>query len=257
MCLVVLAIAAHPAYALVVAANRDEFHARPTAPAAWWPEGWLGGRDLRAHGTWFGVTRAGRFACVTNVREPGRNDPGAPSRGDLPPALLADARTCDVALTSLAAQGRRYNGYNLVAGEPRMSWWSSNRREDDAPVALPPGITGISNAALDTPWPKVVTTRDRVAAWCASGATDLQPLFAALADRTIARDDALPATGVTPEWERRLSAAFIVSDRYGTRASTVLAVAHDGTARFVEQSFGADGGPTGRIDTRFAVTAAV
>jgi uncharacterized protein with NRDE domain len=251
MCLVVVAMAAHPSYALVVAANRDEFHERPTAPAAWWPEGWLGGRDLRADGTWFGVTRRGRFAFVTNVREPGRNDPAAPSRGELVPAVLADARTCDEAVAALATTGRRYNGYNLVAGEPGRAWWSSNRHANAAPVVLETGITGISNAALGTPWPKVVATNARVAAWCASGATNLDPLFEALADRRPARDDELPATGVSPEWERLLSAPFIVSERYGTRASTVLAIAHDGEARFIEQAFDSHGTPTGRVDMSF------
>jgi uncharacterized protein with NRDE domain len=188
---------------------------------------------------------------VTNVREPGRNDPGAPSRGELVPAVLADTRSCDKAMAALAATGQRYNGYNLVAGEPGRAWWSSNRHANATPVALKTGITGISNAALGTPWPKVMATSARVASWCASGTADIDPLFEALGDRSLAHDDELPATGVSAEWERLLSAPFIVSERYGTRASTVLAIAHDGAARFVEQGFDCRGVPTGRVDTRF------
>jgi uncharacterized protein with NRDE domain len=257
MCLCVVARDAHPLYRLVVAANRDEFHERPTAPAAWWPEGWLAGRDLRAQGTWFGVTRAGRFAFVTNVREPALNDVGAPSRGALVPHVLADPLSCAIALAGAEGGNAGYNGYNLVAGDTKGAWWWSNRHAGagaPAPVALPSGISGVSNAALGTPWPKLVRTAARMRDWCASGTASLEPLFAALADRTRAADGELPATGVPLAWERLLSAPFIHSARYGTRASTVLTITHAGVAHFIEQAFDANGAATQRVDERFAIT---
>src|SRR5678815_5736297 len=123
MCLAVIALAAHPRYALVVAANRDEFHVRPTAAAHWWTGGVLGGRDERASGTWFGTTRAGRFALITNVREPGRNDAAAPSRGELVPRILRDPDGAAAACASVAPDAMRYNGFNVVAGDPGAAFY--------------------------------------------------------------------------------------------------------------------------------------
>ncbi len=256
MCLVVVAVDAHPRYRLVVAANRDEHHERPTSAAAWQPEGWLGGRDLKAGGTWFGVTRAGRYAFVTNVREPARYDPAAPSRGAFEPALLADARPLAVALADLVASRHGYNGYNVVAGDRDVAWWASNRTLDGSPVSLGRGIHGLSNAALDTPWPKVQRLRVALARWCADGDARLDPVFSALADRTLAADSELPATGVPLDVERRISAAFIQSPTYGTRASTVYTVDHSGHAHFVEQAFGPDGIVGARSEYRFVLDAA-
>ncbi len=253
MCLAVIALAAHPAYTLVLAANRDEFHSRPTASAGWWKEGWLAGRDLAAGGTWLGVTRRGRWAFVTNVREPGRFDSAAPSRGELVPLLLSDARDPMDALVALQAQGPRYNGYNVIVGDRGHAAWASNRAP--APQALPSGVAGVSNALLDTPWPKLARSKAALAAWVAQGGSDVEALFAALADRTLAPDADLPATGVTQERERMLSAPFIVSPVYGTRCSTIVTVAHDGDARFVERSFNAAGELTGEVDQRFSVVA--
>jgi uncharacterized protein with NRDE domain len=253
MCLAVVALDAHPRYALVVAANRDEYHARPTAPAAWWREGVFAGRDLQAGGTWLGVTRRGRFALLTNVRDPARNDPSAPSRGELVPLVLsAEVRVID-ALDRARADGARHNGFNLVAGEGSEAGWTSNRAADVRVLA--PGIYGLSNASLDVAWPKVERTRKAVAGWIAAGECTLDPLFAALGDRTLATDAELPSTGVTLEWERLLSAPFITSARYGTRSSTVLAIERDGAARFVERSFAPDGSMTGEVDERFALEA--
>ena len=249
MCLAVIALGAHPRYPLVVAANRDEFHARPTAPAAWWDEGWLAGRDLEAGGTWLGVTRAGRVALLTNVRDPARHDPHAPSRGTLVTRMLADAGAPAEALAAAVADGNAHNGFNLLVGDAREAHWGSNR--GGSPRALAAGVHGLSNASLDTPWPKVVCIKTGVAAWCASGGEDPAALLAALADRALAPDDALPSTGVTLEWERLLSAPFIVSDRYGTRSSTVMTIDVDGHAQFIERSFDATGEPTGEVVEAF------
>lgn len=255
MCLAVIALDAHPRFALVVAANRDEFHARPAAAAHWWEDAsgsrLLGGRDLSHGGTWLGVTPAGRWAFVTNVREPGRHDPNAPSRGALVPAMLRDPRAPLEALDALIAEAQRYNGFNLVGGEGRGAAFGSNRGEPA--VALAHGVHGVSNAALDTPWPKLARTKAAVAAWAAAAQDDFGPLWTALADRAPARDEELPDTGLSPERERLVSAPFIVSDTYGTRCSTLLAISRDGATRFIERSFDAAGVLTGEVAFEFDV----
>ena len=251
MCLALLAIGAHERYAVVVAANRDEFHERAAAPASWWPEGWLAGRDLAAGGTWLGVTRAGRWGLITNVREPGRHDVAAPSRGTLVPSMLAETAPVLERLERTVAGAMRHNGFNLVAGTCREAHWGSNRTT--TPLSLATGVYGLSNAALDTPWPKVVRTKAALTDWCERGDNDLEPLFGVLGDRAGAPDAELPATGLTHERERLLSAPFIVSAEYGTRCSTVLTIGHDGTARFVERSFDAAGRSIGVVDERFRI----
>ena len=251
MCLALFALDAHPRYALVVAANRDEYHARPAAPAAWWDQGFLAGRDLEAGGTWFGVTRSARWAFVTNVRDPSRFDPHAPSRGVLVPAVLEDAESPADSVGRIVAGAVGCNGFNLVAGVAFEARWGSNR--SDRSKSLSPGIYGLSNAALDTPWPKVQRTKAALAAWCTRADAGLAPLFAMLGDRSGAPDEALPATGIPLDRERLLAPPFIVSDTYGTRCSTVLTVTRDGDAHFIERSFDASGAVTGEIDQRFAV----
>ncbi|TMH65436.1 MAG: NRDE family protein [Betaproteobacteria bacterium] len=257
MCLAIVALNAHPHFAVVVAANRDEYHARPTTAAHWWADeeytSILAGRDLEAGGTWLGVTREGRWAFVTNVREGGRHDPAAPSRGSLVPRVLRDNRDPQTALASAIADAAHYNGFNLMAGDVAAACWGSNRGERGCAIAG--GVHGLSNARLDTPWPKLARTQAGVAAWAQQGRNDIEPLFALLADRTRAGDEELPETGVSLEWERVLSAPFITGERYGTRCSTVLCISREGEARFVEQSFDAHGEPAGRVDTTFTLTA--
>jgi uncharacterized protein with NRDE domain len=243
MCLALIALDAHPRYPLVVAANRDEYHARPTVAAGWWDEGWLAGRDLAAGGTWLGVTRGGRWAFLTNVREPARHDPSAPSRGSLVALVLARDGTVDTALAEAVAAATAHNGFNLVAGDRTRAQFASNRAPG-APLAAP-GIHGLSNATLDTPWPKVTRTKSAFARWCDAGDDGLEPLFELLADRACALDRDLPSTGIPLERERALSAPFIVGERYGTRSSTVVALDHDGRMRFLERSFDAAGCVTG------------
>jgi uncharacterized protein with NRDE domain len=251
MCLALLALGTHSRYAVVIAANRDEFHARAAAPAAWWKEGCLAGRDLAAGGTWFGVTRAGRWALVTNIREPGRHDPSAPSRGALVPNLLANAAPVADGLGRIVASAERQNGFNLVAGSGGEAHWGSNRVAEHR--SLEAGIYGLSNATLDTPWPKVKRTKAGLADWCAQRDTEFELLFELLGDKAPASDDELPMTGLTLERERLLSAPFIVSSDYGTRCSTVLAIDHDGNARFTERSFDPAGRVTVEVDERFRV----
>ncbi len=254
MCLALVALDAHPRLWLVIAANRDEFHARLAAPAHWWPDGTLAGVDLEAGGTWFGVTRPGRWALVTNYREGIPRDPRAPSRGGLVTRALAEHTAPLACAAQIAIDGTRYHGYNLLLGQVATAAYSSNRAS--GALALGPGIHGLSNHLLDTPWPKVVRARQRLAACLAPDVVDIEALFALLADRTQAEPAALPATGIAPEWERLLSSAFIVDARYGTRCSTVLMVARDGTARFVERNFDAEGRLTAEAAHSFALGAA-
>ncbi len=258
MCLAVVALDAHPRYALVVAANRDEYHARPAAPVAWWDDGpnggTLAGRDLEAGGTWLGVTRRGRWAFVTNVREPGRHDATAPSRGALVPRFLRSNRSVEAALADGLADTARYNGFNLLGGDMAGAAWGSNRVP--GVQSLSTGVHGVSNARLDTPWPKLERTKAGLSAWAADGDDNLTPLFDLLADRARPPDAMLPSTGVSLDYERLLSSPFIVSRRYGTRCSTVLTITRTGAAHLVERAFDADGAPAGEVAHRFAINEA-
>jgi uncharacterized protein with NRDE domain len=253
MCLAVIALDAHPHYAVVIAANRDEFHARPSVPAHWWTDArgntLLSGRDLEHGGTWLGVARNGRFAFVTNVREPDRHDPGAPSRGALVPALLGDPRPPAVALQALVAGAHGYNGFNLVAADAASAAFGSNRGPHCVPLER--GLHGVSNAGLDTPWPKLVRAKAGLAGWIASGDDDLDRRWPVLADRTPAALHELPDTGLALSREHLLSSPFIVSEAYGTRCSTLIALDRDATAHFVERSFDATGAATGEVAFRF------
>lgn len=240
MCLIVFAFEARADLPLVIAANRDEAYARPTAAAAPWADAphVIGGRDLRAGGSWLGITRRGRWAAVTNFRDgPSEGRPGR-SRGH----LVADFLTGDVApaayLRGLLPHAHEYNGFNLLVGDREAVRWYSNRA-DDHPLLdrdLPPGVYGLSNHLLDTPWPKVEKGRADLARALDAGA-DPDAVLEGLLDRTLADDAELPNTGVPLDLERALSARFITGTDYGTRSSTVVRVAADGTAVLVERSF--------------------
>lgn len=234
MCLILLAWQIHPNFPLVVAANRDEFYLRRTASADFWPEHpqVLAGRDLEAGGTWLGLTRQGRFAALTNYRDPSRYRSDAPSRGRLVADFLCGHDAIDAYLDSL--QPSDYNGFNLLLGDTQQLVVFNNITQERHTLA--PGIYGLSNATLDTPWPKV-----------GAGKTALEKALETLPDETslwhllhddqIHPDNALPATGVSLVWERLLSAAFIRSPDYGTRCSTLIKVGADGMAAFDEQSW--------------------
>lgn len=218
----------------MVAANRDEYYRRPTAPAAFWPDHpqLLAGRDLESGGTWMGVTRQGRCAALTNFRDPGRHQPQAPSRGRLVADFLTGAQSIDAYLDGLDASA--YNGFNLLLGDgERLVAFSnvSNERHE-----LEPGIYGLSNALLDTPWPKVGAGKTALQA-ALNALPDERPLGELLRDDRTHPDDALPATGVPLEWERLLSAAFVLSPDYGTRCSTLLSLSAGGIVTFDEQSW--------------------
>lgn len=221
MCLILVAWRAHPDFPLVVAANRDEFFARPTARAAWWsePPGLFAGRDLQAGGTWLGVNREGAFAGLTNFRDPSRQRADTPSRGALVADTLAHPVPVAERLTWLDGHGDGYNGFNLIFSGGRdlaihesVSRWSH---------ILGPGLYGLSNHLLDSPWPKVVAAKSRLHA-ALDCLPDTAPLLELLRDDRQAPDEELPRTGVSLEWERMLSSAFIRAPGYGTRSSTVI-----------------------------------
>jgi uncharacterized protein with NRDE domain len=247
MCLLVLAWRCHPRYRLVVAANRDEFHARPAAGLAAWGDypDIVGGRDLQANGAWLAVDVRGRFGIVTNFREFGRRRRAAPSRGGLIPGYLgAGAGPADY-LQSLETDAPGYAGFNLLLSDAESLWYASNRADTFA-RALAPGIYGLSNEFLDTPWPKLVRVRAAFRALLDSPlARDAHALsaqlFALLADREPAPPDTVPPGDLSPEWARKLSAPFVLDPEYGTRCSTVLTIADTGTLTIAERRFGPDG----------------
>ena len=254
MCLILFARDSHPDYRLVLAANRDEFHDRPTAPAAFWEDDprILAGRDLKVGGTWFGITATGRLAAITNYRDPAAHRPNAPSRGLLVSGFLRGAMPADAYLAELAAHGPAYNGFNLICGTPEGLWHYSNRGGPPTPIS--PGIHGLSNRLLDTPWPKVSQGTAALAKLLQHDRIDPAELFAILADRTPAPDHLLPDTGVGLERERILSPLHIASPDYGTRSATVLLVGRDGWVEFTEQTFNGGAEPVDMVQQRFPYT---
>ena len=236
MCLIFAAWRRHPDYRLVVAANRDEFYTRPTAAAGFWDDApnVAAGRDLEAGGTWLGVTREGRFAALTNHRGPSARAAGAPSRGHLVADFLRGRQAPRAYVDALAARAGDYQGFNLLVGDERALHWLSNR--DAAPRALEPGVYGISNALLDTPWPKVTRGKAAFARLLARRPLDVEALFDLLADRAPAADTDLPDTGIGLPRERALSPMFITTEDYGTRSSTVVLIDHDGGITLQERT---------------------
>ncbi|HET9404156.1 MAG TPA: NRDE family protein [Burkholderiales bacterium] len=254
MCLILLAWHAHPDYPLVFAGNRDEAYERPSAAADFWNDdpAIYGGRDLEKGGTWLGLTRTGRLAAVTNYRDGPARKPAPRSRGELTANFLRSDDGPEAYLKNIAPNVTQYGGFSLLVGDSERLWSCSNRGAGIEEVA--PGVHGLSNHLLDTPWPKVTRGRQKVAALLEAGETELiKGLFDALADRSVAADAELPDTGVGAGRERELSPAFIAGERYGTRASTVLFVSHANEVTFIERRFGALGAPQGETTRQFAL----
>jgi uncharacterized protein with NRDE domain len=252
MCLLLIALDSHPDYSLIIAANRDEFYDRPTAPAAFWPDApsVLAGRDLKAGGTWFGIDRQGRFAAVTNYRQGEREAPAPRSRGRLVSDFLTSAVPAVGYVEQVQADFELYNGFNLIVGDSNAVYYYSNR--EGRVRALGRGLYGLSNHLLDTAWPKVTSAKTALGALLNTQGVDLTAdLFELLSSRHRPPDDQLPSTGVGQEWEQLLSSAFIASDQYGTRSSTVVLVARDGHVGFEERTFGPRGSPGGSSRLEF------
>jgi uncharacterized protein with NRDE domain len=240
---------------LVLAANRDEFFARPTEPMHWWPNSSvLAGRDLKANGAWLGITQHGRFALLTNIRNPLLRRTGAPSRGDIVKNYLESAAPIATFVTELAAVAERYEGFNFLCGEINASgreMWFLNSAERVV-KRLDSGLYGLSNASLDTDWPKLRRVKQGLRHALAERDSDAQRarLLRLLRNTTPTNDQQLPRTGVPLEWERTLGAIFIHRDDYGTRASTVLRVSA-GRANVSEINYTADAGMAQSNDFSF------
>ena len=234
MCLIVLAWRPDHAQPLLVAANRDEFYARPSQPLAEWPDrpGLIAGRDLQA----------GRFAALTNIRAPGQAL-GSRSRGELPAAFLSGESSIDTFLQDLHEQRHHYSGFNLLLGDPQQLWHFNSHSGDATPLAE--GVHGLSNADLNTPWPKLQRAKQALS----DGLHEANPqmLLNLLADPTAAADAELPQTGIGLIGERLLSSVFITSASYGTRASTALIVNADGSRTLTERTFGSHGSYLGEV----------
>ncbi|MGQ0586685.1 MAG: NRDE family protein [Gammaproteobacteria bacterium] len=248
MCLIGIANRAHAKHRLVLAANRDEFHERPAAPAASWSDApdVFGGRDLKSGGSWLAVSTRGRLAAVTNVRRMIPPNPDAPTRGALVADFVRGAMSAAQFADTLAPVAADYAGFNLLLYDGRELLYLDNHPDYEA-ARVAPGIHVVSNDQLDTPWPKSLRLHAVL-----ERTLEADPLFEALADRAQAKDAELPDTGVGLELERMLSPPFIVSSRYGTRCSTVVRIG-DGAIEFEERRFDAAGNRSGATRERLAL----
>jgi len=247
MCILFIAVKQHPDFPLIIAANRDEFHARVTSPSHSWSDNHqlFAGRDEQAGGTWMGIHSSGRVAALTNIRAPQRERMDAKTRGELVVNAL-ETQDDNRFLDTLRKTADEYNGYNLVYGNlDSLSVFNSHSLEHHQ---LTQGVYGLSNASLNTPWPKVQLGVDSLNKACQkSGELDIEDLFAILHNREIASDEHLPDTGIAKSWEKMLSSIFICSPDYGTRSSTILTVDNIGKMSWEERSYDANGVETGRV----------
>lgn len=237
MCLLALAYQHHPHFPLIALANRDEYYARPTALLHWWEDTGhtvVAGRDLKDGGTWMGMSRHGKFAALTNYRAPEHRRANAPSRGRLVEDFLTGNLPLNDMVGFLRTHGRQFNGFNLVYGTPEEMFYYSN--VDDRHRQLYPGIYGLSNAYLDTPWPKVSKLKSAFTEALSKPVSE-EALLDLMTDTETAPDEQLPHTGVPLEWEKRLSALFITSSEYGTRLTTFVSVDQKGTAVYREKGY--------------------
>lgn len=256
MCLIAFAWKAHPDYPLIVAANRDEWHDRPTAAAAWWNDHpcVLAGRDLKAGGTWLGISRNGRFAALTNFRDPSDKKSDAPSRGHLVSRFLGAAESARDYLLALRQDAHRYQGFNLLVGDGDSLFYFSSRTGQILPV--PAGVHALSNHMLNEPWPKVEMAKSALGAVLGRELPDearQMAIYEFLSNNNVASDAMLPDTGVGLEWERILSPAMIVTEKYGTRCSTALTIRVNGEVMFGERTRDPHGAVTGVAAYQFRI----
>ncbi|MDP3285296.1 MAG: NRDE family protein [Desulfobacterales bacterium] len=249
MCLILLSYCNHPSYGLILAANRDEFYDRPTAPLGFWDEAphILAGRDLKSGGTWLGVTKNGRFCAVTNYRDPAAQIADAPSRGLLVENFLKGTELPERYLQKISKDGHRYNGFNLLAGDLSGFFYCSNR--SDGISRLSTGIHGLSNHLLDTQWPKVEKGKRGLEQSLSANKINCEDIFELLSDRVLPPDGDLPDTGVGMEWERLLSPLFIRSEIYGTRSSSIVLI-DEKRVTFMERTYTIDGTGSMKHETR-------
>ncbi len=237
MCLILIAYRSHPKYKLVVAANRDEYYDRPTAPAGWWPKDHivLAGKDLKSNGSWLGITRTGKWAAVTNLR--GKEEPleDAVSRGHLVKDYLTSGRGAPIYMKGLRSKAKKYNAFNLILGDSERLWYFSNR-ENELRV-LPAGVYGLGNSLMDSPWPNVTRGKAKFTKLIDHNLNlPIDALFNLLGDTETAADEDLPDTGMDKDVERALSSIFVKTPEYGTRSSTVTLMDNAGTIYFEERT---------------------
>lgn len=237
MCLIFISLNDHPQYKLIVAANRDEFYNRKTAPASFWNDypDIVGGRDMEAMGTWMAMTKQGKVSLVTNYRDLTNINPNAPSRGQLVTDFLLEDLSPEFYLQRVETKGKLYNGFNLIVGSAEELYYYSNYKEGVEKIK--PGLHGLSNHLLNTPWPKVARGIEKMKSALSTNDVDSGELFELLYDDRIAPDEKLPDTGVGLERERMLSSMFIKSPNYGTRCSTVLMVDRDDHVYYAERVY--------------------
>ncbi|MCR9105253.1 MAG: NRDE family protein [Gammaproteobacteria bacterium] len=242
MCLIIFAHQVSAQFPLVVAANRDEFHERPTAPSAFWQEHpqVLAGRDLELGGTWLGTTRTGRFAAVTNFRDPDRTAPAPCSRGALPLDFLLGTASPQRYLQAVAQRAHQYAGFNLLVGTGDALWYLSNS-PGEQPQPLAPGIYGLSNARLDTPWPKAEKGKAKLMQLMDAAELSHESLAEVVADQALAERSAADAAPVISQMDHLLSGQFIVGPHYGTRCTTTLWKTAQSQLHWQELSFDAEG----------------
>lgn len=254
MCVLVFAWKTDARVPLIFAGNRDERHARASCAAGFWKDApqILAGRDLEAGGTWLGITTGGRFAVVTNYRSGPNPHSGPRSRGELTADFLLGSSAPSDYLESIAERADQYAPFSLLVGDADTLWYFSNRSARP-PQAVPPGIHGLSNSLLDTPWPKVALSKSRLGELLEHKAATPDRLLELLADRTPAAPQDLPDTGIGPERERLISPVFVANPEYGTRCSSVIAIGRSET-HFIERRFDSGGNA---LETRgFRISAA-
>ncbi|HEY5826682.1 MAG TPA: NRDE family protein [Cyclobacteriaceae bacterium] len=237
MCLIFLSINQHPTYSLIVAANRDEFYERKTAPADFWNDhpNILGGRDLGAGGTWMGITQSGKISMITNYRDLKNLKSKAPSRGQLVSDYLIEEVNPENYLKGIESSKDQYNGFNLIVGSANELWYLSNYKSGIEKITS--GVHGLSNALLDTPWPKVLKGKSKFEQIIKKDKVEADDLFTMLLDEQVAPDAQLPDTGVGLERERQLSSMFIKSPGYGSRCSTVVLIDKNDHVLFAERVY--------------------
>lgn len=237
MCLITFAYNQHPRYKLIIAANRDENYHRPTRAARFWDShnNILAGKDLKAGGTWMGISRSGRFSAITNYRDPNATREDPPSRGHLVLYFLKQSESPEVYLEQVHQKADRYNGFNLLTGTTDNLYYYSNQQQ--IIQRLSSGIYGLSNHLLDTPWPKIRRAKSRLKYIVQQQTISESALFDLLSDDTEAPKDELPDTGIPVEIEKKVSPVFIKSEGYGTRCSTILLIARNDKVTFRERRF--------------------
>lgn len=237
MCIILFSFNEHPDYALILAANRDEFFDRPAKPLEFWEDepSVLAGKDLVEGGTWLGVTRSIRFAAITNFRDPYELKNDAPTRGNLVRNFLCSQVSPEDYIKQIQDTGHKYHGFSLLVGEIDKVWYYSNH--SSTIVNVPKGFHGLSNHLLNTPWPKITTGKAKLKPIFSQPKIDIEATFQVLGDRSNPTPEHLPDTGVGPEWERILAPLFIHSAFYGTRCSSLLTIKRTGEVMFIERSF--------------------